>query len=156
MSHIPKTNMANINYKSETLYPHTPPKISKENTCILALSLNYRSLLQLSERWPFGVQRLVPAQRPSVNFYWKKVVTVGEFERWLCHIWPIDMMEFASLEANLGGGWDPLLSFLSPSFLEEPQTWLQKNWLGLFKSLSPSINLKSSRISRLHYCPEIA
>ena len=30
-------------------------------------------------------------------------------ERWPCHIWLIDRMKFASLEANSGGGWGLLV-----------------------------------------------
>ena len=132
--------MANITYESETLYPHTPLKFRKIIHVywlwakIMALCYSF----QRDDRLVHVYSGVLPAQRPSVNFYWKEVVTVGEFERWLCHIWPVDMMKFASLEANLGGGWDLLVSFLSPSFLEEPQTWLEYNWLGLFKSLSQS------------------
>ena len=44
-------------------------------------------------------------------------------ERWPCHIWHVDGVKFASLEANFGGVWGPFrLShsfFLSPSLLEE-------------------------------------
>ena len=40
-------------------------------------------------------------------------------ERWPCHIWPVGRMKFASLEANLGGGWGlrvfyPILLFSLP------------------------------------------
>ena len=44
-------------------------------------------------------------------------------DRWPCHNLFVGRMKFATIEANLGGGWSlliyPILLFLSPSLWEE-------------------------------------